>query len=327
MSDTAPNLALPAGRYEMMLMIRLLEERIARLFQEGKIHGTAHLCIGQEACAVGAVSAAQRTDPIVSTHRGHGHFLARSADPAALMAELLGKVTGPCMGRGGSQHLCSRDLAFYGTNGITGGGIPIATGLALSQKLDKTALAVLCFFGDGAANQGTFHESLNMASIWNLPVVYICENNLYAMSTPIRESMRVSEVADRAAAYGLEAMRLDGMDVDEVREGVGVALRRARAGEGPTLVEAKCYRFCGHSKSDRLVYRSREEEERWRRRDPISSYRERLISRGLRQDELRQLERRAAQRIERAYEQAQAAEEPAPQQVLVPPYRKVDTGP
>ncbi len=327
MSSPAPNLADPIGQYEMMLMIRLFEQRVDRLFDEGAIHGTAHLCIGQEACAVGAVAAARSTDPIVSSHRGHGHFLARTGDPAALMAELLGKATGPCMGRGGSQHLCVRDLAFYGTNGITGGGIPTATGLALSQKLLGTGKVVLCFFGEGATNQGTFHESLNMAGIWDLPIVYFCENNQYGMSTPFRQIMKVRTVADRAAAYGMEGAWVDGMDVEGVREGVAAAVERARAGGGPTLVEAECYRFCGHSKSDRLLYRSREEEARWRQRDPIESYRRKLLASGVPEGVLLDAGRRAAQKIEEAYQQARSAPEPTPQQVLVSPYSKESPGP
>ena len=210
MTGNTPDLDSRLGRYEMMYTIRLFEQKIEELFEQGLIHGTAHLCIGQEAAAVGAVSASRAGDPIVSSHRGHGHFLARSADPAALMGEMLGKATGPCRGRGGSQHLCARDLAFYGTNGITGGGIPTATGLGLSEKVDGSDKAVLCFFGDGATNQGTFHESLNMASIWDLPVVYICENNLYAMSTSVENSMGVNAVAERASAYRMPGRRWTG---------------------------------------------------------------------------------------------------------------------
>ncbi|GAI58166.1 unnamed protein product, partial [marine sediment metagenome] len=204
--------------------IRHLEEKVSALFSEGLIHGTAHLCIGQEACAVGAISAARPDDPIVSSHRGHGHFLARTADPVLLLAELLGKSTGACGGRGGSQHLCSRKDHFYGTNGITGGGLPVATGLALSAKLQRTDQAVLCFFGDGAANQGTFHESLNMAALWGLPILYFCENNRYAMSTRVEDSMKVPTIAERAAGYGIRGLRVDGMDVEAVRQAVASAL-------------------------------------------------------------------------------------------------------
>jgi pyruvate dehydrogenase E1 component alpha subunit len=320
MTDPAPDLSTPHGRYEMMLTIRLLEERIDRFFSDGLVHGTAHLCLGQEACAVGALSAARPDDPVISSHRGHGHFLARGAAPAALLGEMLGKVTGPCMGRGGSQHLCAADLAFYGTNGITGGGIPTATGLALSQKLRATGRAVLCFFGDGATNQGTFHESLNMASLWKLPIVYFCENNLYAMSTPVSESMTVRTVVDRADAYRMEWASCDGMDAEAVRAATAHALDYARAGAGPVLLEARCYRFCGHSKSDQLVYRSREEEEAWRLRDPIVVGRAALLRAGASQDDVRRIEERARARIEEAVRVAMAAPEPARAQVLVSPY-------
>ena len=315
-----PDITHPLGRYEMMLTIRLFEEKIEELFEKGQIHGTAHLCIGQEACAVGAVSAGEATDPIVSSHRGHGHFLTRSADPAALMSEMLGKVTGPCMGRGGSQHLCARDLAFYGTNGITGGGIPTATGLGLAQKQRDSGAVVLCFFGDGAANQGTFHESLNMASIWELPVVYVCENNLYAMSTPVSDSMRVERIADRGGAYNMPGVSVDGMDIEAVREATGEAIDRARIGHGPTLLEARTYRFCGHSKSDRLAYRSRDEEECWHAVDPIVTERKRLLGSEASEEELDAARTRARQRIEAAYEAAQGAPEPSAEQVLTSPY-------
>jgi len=311
----------------MMLLIRLFEERIDRLFAEGLIQGTAHLCIGQEASAVGALSAAEPTDPVVSSHRGHGHFLARCVDPEALMGELLGKATGPCLGRGGSQHLCATGAAFYGTNGITGGGIPTATGLALSQKLAGTGRVVCCFFGDGAVNQGTFHESLNMASLWDLPIVYFCENNLYAMSTSIRESMKVPDVAARVACYGMPGVKVDGMDVEAVREATSDALQKTRAGAGPILIEAQCYRFCGHSKSDRLLYRTREEEDEWRERDPLLRQRERLAREGASEQELDAIERRAADRIEQAYAQALEAPEPTPEQVLTPPYREGEAKP
>jgi TPP-dependent pyruvate/acetoin dehydrogenase alpha subunit len=320
MSDSTPDLSTPLGRYEMMLTIRLFEQKIEELFDEGLIHGTAHLCIGQEAAAVGAVSASRPTDPIVSSHRGHGHFLARCADPAALMAEMLGKVSGPCMGRGGSQHLCAHDLAFYCTNGITGGGIPTATGLGLSEKADGTDRAVLCFFGDGASNQGTFHESLNMAAIWDLPVVYLCENNLYAMSTPVKESMGVLRVAERAGSYGMPGRTVDGMDIEAVREASSEALERARAGEGPSLVEARTYRFCGHSKSDRLVYRTRAEEECWEAVDPLVVERKALESTGTPEEELERVEERCRHLIEDAYAQAERAPAPTREQVIVSPY-------
>lgn len=306
----------------MMLLIRTFERRIEELFEKGHLHGTAHLCIGQEAAAVGAVAAARATDPIVSSHRGHGHFLARSDRPAALMGEMLGRTTGPCMGRGGSQHLCAPEFSFYGTNGITGGGIPTATGLALRRQQQRSEDVVLCFFGDGATNQGTFHESLNMASLWDLPVVYICENNLYAMSTPVEDHMAAGRVADRARGYDMPARTVDGMDVNAVREAVEQAGRTARQGGGPTLIEARCYRFCGHSKSDRLLYRDEQEEECWQSVDPIRVERCRLANNERSEEELEQIESQVRQRIEEAYRSAMQAPKPSRNQVLVSPYRR-----
>jgi len=320
MARLAADLNTPQGRYSMMLAIRRTEEAIAALLSEGLICGTAHLSIGHEACAVGTVAAARPDDPIVSSHRGHGHFLARTADPSLLLAELLGRATGACAGRGGTQHLCSRRDCFYGTNGITGGGLPIATGLALAAKLRATGQAVLCFFGDGAANQGTFHESLNMAAIWRLPVLYFCENNQYAMSMRVQDSMRVATVAERAAAYGIPGQRVDGMDVEAVREAVAAALGPARSGHGPVLMEAECYRFCGHSKSDRLVYRSREEEAHWRQRDPIASCRQRLLREGMTEETLKDIERRAALAVQEARLEALRAPRLSAGQVLTSPY-------
>ena len=319
-----PDLSTPEERYAMMLTIRAVEDRIGALFGEGLIHGTAHLSIGQEACAVGAVSAARPDDPIVSHHRGHGHFLARTGDAAGLLAELLGKSAGPCAGRGGSQHLCSRRHHFYGTNGITGGGLPVATGLALSARLQRTGQVVLCFFGEGATNQGTFHESLNLAAVGSLPILYFCENNLYAMSTRFEDSTRVVAVAERAAACGIEGRRVDGMDVEAVRDATVDALERIRAGGGPALLEAECYRFCGHSKSDRLVYRSREEEELWRRRDPIPAARRALLDAGLSEHALREIEGRVRRYVEESLVEARQAPAAGPEAALASPYAEHD---
>jgi len=274
--EQAPDITSPLGRYEMMLLIRRFEERVDHVFAEGVVHGTAHLSIGQEACAVGAVAATQPSDPIVSSHRGHGHFLARCADPEGLMGEILGKATGPCQGRGGSQHLCAVQHAFYGTNGITGGGIPTATGLALGQKLAATGRVVLCFFGDGAVNQGEFHESLNLAAIWHLPVVFLCENNLYGMGTDIRRVSAEVEVYRRACAYNIPAEQADGMEVLDVRDAVRKAVQHTRDGRGPYFVEAVTYRFRGHSMADPEFYRTKEEVQQWRARDPIPLFERRL---------------------------------------------------
>ena len=255
--------------YRRMLLIRRFEEAVEDLFGQGLVVGTAHFCIGQEATAVGAIRALRPDDLVTSNHRGHGHFLAKGADPRRLMAELFGKATGYAGGRGGSQHVADFSLGFLGSHGITGGMIPIATGAALSQKLLGTGRVVLCFFGDGATGQGAFHEAANMGAIWELPIVYLCENNLYAMSTRVTESFRLQSVAERAQAYGMPGVTADGNDVTAVHEAVHDAAERARAGGGPTLVEALTYRQCGHSRSDECLYRTDAEEEQWARRDPI----------------------------------------------------------
>src|SRR6266542_368149 len=230
--------------YRQMLRIRRCEERIGWLFSRNLTMGTAHLSIGQEACAVGALATAEPRDYVVSTHRGHGHLIAKGADPARLLAEICGRVDGFCRGKGGSQHIAVREISFLGTNGITGGGLPVATGAALSAKLRGSGQVVFCFFGDGAANQGTFHESLNLAAVWQLPIVYVCENNGYAMWTPAQYVTSVPDIAVRAAGYGMPGTVVDGMDVLAVRDAAQTAVDRARDGGGPTLLEAKTYRFC-----------------------------------------------------------------------------------
>jgi len=275
------NLRKLLSSFRAMLLIRLCEERIQALYGEGKILGTCHLCIGQEAVAVGVANALAPGDQVVSCHRGHGHLLAMGGDPARLLGELMGKEIGYCRGRGGSQHLSAPAIGFLGTNGITGGGIPIATGAALTAKQKKSDRAVVCFFGDGATNQGTFHESLNMASLWKLPVLYVCENNGYAMSVPVARSVAGGDLLNRARAYAMRAERVDGMDAEAVEAAARSALAAVREGQGPAFLEAVTYRFCGHSKSDRLVYRTREEEAVWRARDPVATTLSRLIVEGL----------------------------------------------
>jgi pyruvate dehydrogenase E1 component alpha subunit len=268
------------AHYRQMLLIRRFEERLAEFFDEGLIPGTSHFCLGQEACAVGAVAALRPDDLVTSNHRGHGHFLAKGADPGRLLAELFGKATGYSGGRGGSQHMADFSIGFLGSNGITGGMIPIATGAALSQKLRRTGLVVLCFFGDGACGTGAFHEAINMGAIWDLPIVYFLENNAYAMSTPVAEAFRIRDLAQRALGYGIVGMTCDGNDYVAVRETTVAAVERARAGDGPTLVEAKTYRCCGHSKSDLCEYRPEGELEAWLTRDPLVVMRERLTAEG-----------------------------------------------
>lgn len=298
--------------YRLMLTIRCFEEKVEALFARGLIHGTAHAAIGQEAAAAGACLALRRgRDYVTSTHRGHGHCLACGGDARRIMAELFGKETGYSRGRGGSQLMADFSLGFLGSNGITGGGIPVATGAALSFKLRRARRVALCFFGDGAANQGVFHEALNMAALWNLPVVYVCENNRYAMSMPVERAMAVSGIAERAPGYGMPGLTVDGNDLDAVYRAVTAAAQRARRGEGPTLIECRTYRLSGHSRGDPRCYRTREEEAQWRRRDPIPAYRARLRERGLLSaDEDRRLRREARDIVRDAV--AFAKRSPAP---------------
>ena len=255
--------------YELMLTIRYFEEAIERLFLEGRIMGTAHTCIGQEAVAVGVAAALEPRDAMTTTHRGHGHFLARGADAGRAMAELFGRETGYSHGRGGSQMMMDPSLGFYGANGITGGSIPFASGVALDAPIRGTGRVTACFFGDGASNQGVFHESLNIAALWKLPVLYIVENNGYAMSTSTARGLANPHITDRAAAYGIPGVTVDGNDFFAVRDAVATLADSARKGNGPALLECVTYRLSGHSRGDPRVYRTREEEASARLNDPI----------------------------------------------------------
>jgi TPP-dependent pyruvate/acetoin dehydrogenase alpha subunit len=263
-----------------MWTIRRFEEAVDDLFGRGLMHGTMHLSIGQEASATGVCLALRPDDLIASTHRGHGHCIAKGAELEPMMAELLAKDTGYCRGRGGSMHIADVARGNLGANGIVGGGVPIAVGAALAQQRLGTGRVVVCFFGDGATNEGAFHEAANLAAIWNLPVVLVCENNKYGMSFSTELSMKVATVAERAAAYGMPGVRVDGNDVEAVHAAAAEAVARARRGEGPTLLESVTYRWKGHSKSDKNLYRTREEIERWREQDPIAAFEAELLRRG-----------------------------------------------
>lgn len=299
--------------YYLMLLIRAFEERVEAIFSDGVIKGTAHPAIGQEAVAVGVCGALLPDDTVTSTHRGHGHFIAKGGDPRRIMAELFGRATGYSRGRGGSQLMADFSIGFLGANGITGGGLPLATGVALSSRLRQTGRITACFFGDGAANQGTFHESLNLAAIWKLPVVYVCENNRYAMSMPIEQAMAIANVADRAAGYGLPGVVVDGNDLAAVRQAVRDAAERAREGEGPTLIECKTYRLAGHSRGDPRVYRTKDEEAHHRRLDPIPRTREVLMQTGaLDEANDEALRQRAADAVRDAEEFATNSPDPDP---------------
>ncbi len=265
-----------------MWRIRRFEEGLEELFTRGLLHGTMHLSIGQEAVAEGTCGALQDGDFITSTHRGHGHALAHGGDPAKMMAELLMKDTGYCRGRGGSMHIADVSKGNLGANGIVAGSMTIAAGAALTQRLQRTGNVVVCFFGDGAANEGSFHEALNLAGVWDLPVVWLCENNQYGMSMSQDRSTAGGSVAARASAYGMPGATADGNDVVDVFEKVAEAADRARRGGGASLVEAITYRYRGHSKSDRNLYRTQNEIEEWRtERDPIARYEGRVLETGL----------------------------------------------
>ncbi|MEO5834672.1 MAG: thiamine pyrophosphate-dependent dehydrogenase E1 component subunit alpha [Nakamurella sp.] len=255
-----------------MWRIRLFEEAVDELFARGLMHGTMHLSIGQEASATGVCLALQKGDHLTSTHRGHGHCIAAGADLDRMMAELLAKETGYCRGRGGSMHIADVSTGNLGANGIVGGGIPIAAGAALGLRMQGKDAVVVSFFGDGATNEGAFHEGVNLAAVWDLPVVFVCENNKYGMSMSTEFSTRLTSLADRAAGYGIPGVSVDGNDVQAVYDVATEAVARARSGGGPTLIEAVTYRWKGHSKSDKNLYRTREEIEEWREKDPIAAF-------------------------------------------------------
>lgn len=252
-----------------MYLIRKFEEGAEDCYTRGLIHGTMHLSIGQEASAVGSCMVLEPDDQITSTHRGHGHCVAKGAQASKMFAEFFGKETGYCKGRGGSMHIADFESGNLGANGIVAGGIPIAVGAALTSKRLKTNKVVLCFFGDGANNEGAFHESLNMASVWKLPVVFICENNKYGMSTSTERSTSVPQIAQRAASYSMPGVTVDGNDLSAISQAVSEAVARARDGDGPSLIESMTYRWRGHSKSDRNRYRTKEEIAEWMEKDPI----------------------------------------------------------
>ncbi len=294
-----------------MHLIRAFEEKAEQLYILGKIHGTMHLSIGMEASAVGAVAALRPDDYILSTHRGHGHCIAKNADLDRMMAEFMGKATGYCRGRGGSMHIADVQGGNLGANGVVAGGIPIAVGVGLSQKMQQTGKICLCFFGDGAANAGPFHEALNMAAIWTLPVVFVCENNQYAMSYSVKKAFAIERIADRAAGYGMPGETVDGNDVLAVYEAVSRAVARARAGKGPSLIENVTYRYRGHSKSDANRYRTKEEIEEWRQKDPIARFRRYLAANGeLSEQEAAAIEREAYAAIDAAVAFAESSPEP-----------------
>ena len=306
--------------YERMLIIRQFEEQAIALFERGQIRGNVHPCIGQEAVSVGVCANLRRDDYMTSTHRGHGNCLAKGADPKRMMAELLGRATGYCKGKGGSMHIADFDGGNLGANGIVGGGFPIATGAGIGIQNRGTDQVVVCFFGDGAANQGTFHESLNLAALWKLPVLYVCENNQYALSTPLRESVGLPELSERARGYGIPGVLVDGNDVLAVHAAAGEAVRRARAGEGPTLLDCLTYRFFGHFTGDKghgITYRTKQEMDEWRTRCPIARARRHLLDAAIATDEqLETIEKQAEALIAAAAQYGLDSPWPSPEEAI-----------
>jgi len=267
------------GHLRKMMMIRAFEDKVFELLARDVLKGASHVYAGEEAVAVGACAAIGPEDYITSTHRGHGHCVARGGELKYMLAELCGKATGYCKGKGGSMHIADVRAGNLGATGIVGGNLPVATGAGLACKMNGKGQAVLCFFGDGASNNGTFHESLNMAAVWKLPVVYVCENNLYGMSVSVERACSVQDISCRGPAYGMPGVIVDGQQVLEVRAAVEKAVARARKGEGPMLVECKTYRYRGHSRSDPRQYRTKEEEQYWHDRDPIALFSRYVVAR------------------------------------------------
>jgi pyruvate dehydrogenase E1 component alpha subunit len=298
--------------YERMVRIRFFEEKAVELFLKGVLPGFLHSSIGQEAVSVGACTALRNDDYMISTHRGHGDIIAKGAQTDRMMAELFARKTGYCKGRGGSMHIADLDLGILGATGIVGGGLPIANGAALACQLKGGDQVCLCFFGDGASNTGSFHEALNLASVWNLPVIFTCQNNLYAESTPQKVHQKVCDVAIRGEGYGIPGTCVDGNDVIAVYDAVSAAVEKARRKGGPALIECKTYRWLGHYVGDPgTLYRRKEEIEEWKEKDPIKLYRARLLTLGvLGERDVENIDRRVGKEIGEAVAFAQNSPEP-----------------
>jgi len=302
--------------YKKMNEIRHFEETACKLFEANKLRGSVHVYTGQEAIAATVCSTLSDEDYITSTHRGHGHCIAKGADLGRALAELMGKATGYCKGRGGSMHIADFTKGNLGANAIVGGGIPIAVGSALSQKLMNRQNISVSFFGDGASNEGTFHESLNLASVMKLPVIFVCENNGFGISVPVRQSTSVEDISTRSTGYHMPGVTVDGNSVSDIDKAFLQAKERALAGEGPTLIECKTYRLRGHWTGDPEPYRSREEVKAWRKKDPIKRFRQSLLKNNIATaSELDEIEQSAIDNMQQATEFALASPEPDPSRV------------
>lgn len=303
--------------YEQLFLLRSYEEKIYFLFLEGVMPGTIHQSQGQEACAVGMLYDLRREDYMTSTHRPAGHCLAKGVSLESMMAEMFAKSTGCCKGKGGAMHTGDISVGAIPAIAITAGGMPVAVGVGLSCKMRRTDNVVVCFFGDGASNEGAFHEAMNAAAIWKLPVVFVCENNFYGASTHIKLVTNIENIADRASAYGMPGEVVEGNDVELVNEAAARAVARARKGEGPTLIELKTYRRCGHSRNDACAYRDKEEEKAWYAKDPLIIAKNRILeNKYATAEEVEQIEKRVLQRIEDAVEYAKNSPDPKPEDAL-----------
>ncbi|WP_430591436.1 thiamine pyrophosphate-dependent dehydrogenase E1 component subunit alpha [Humidisolicoccus flavus] len=300
-----------------MWKIRRFEEAVEDLYGRGLMHGTMHLSIGQEAVPTGACLALRKDDYITSTHRGHGHCIAKGADMERMMAELLAKETGYCRGRGGSMHIADFETGNLGANGIVAGGVPIAAGAALTAQMRGTDQVAVSFHGDGAMGEGAWHEAVVLAVMWQLPVIFICENNKYGMSMDSERAFNLDKLSDRALGYGLPGVTVDGNDVQEVYDAVDEAVQRARSGGGPTFIEALTYRWRGHSKSDKNLYRTREEIDQWRERDPIGKFENSLVEAGtLTQADVEAVRAEVRNELRTAVQRANAAPDAQPEGLL-----------
>ncbi len=311
-----PSLEFQFDLYRRMLLIRRFEERVKYLFLEGIMPGTIHQCQGQEACAVGVCSTLNEDDWVLSTHRPHGHCIAKGMSVKSMMAELFGKTTGCCKGKGGSMHMGEMSKGVIPAVAIVGGNIPIATGAALSMKMQKTRRVAVSFMGDGAVNEGAFHEGVNMGAIWKLPCLYVVENNLYGASTPVASVIGTDTIADRACAYGIPGERIDGNDVLAVYDAATRAVKRARAGDGPTLLELVTYRITGHSRRDPCSYQPEDERKKALELEPIGRFRKQLEARGVQADRFDQADQDAQREVEEAVQAAMADPLPAPEDTL-----------
>ena len=307
--------------YRQMVLIRRFEQRCSELYQLGKIGGFLHLYIGQEAIAVGTINARQDNDHIITAYRDHGHALVVGSDTNKIMAEMLGKSTGVSKGKGGSMHLADVERRFWGGHAVVGAHLPIATGIALAENYNETDAAVLCYFGDGATNIGYFHEALNLAGLWDLPVLFICENNQYGMGTAVKRHSSASSIMQKASGYDIPAAQVDGMNVFEVYEATTKALAAIRNGEGPQFLEIITYRFEGHSMGDPLRYRTKEEVEKWQEDDPIGILERHILSEKIAdKDELEKIDKAIEKELDEAVHFAETSPLPTPEELYTDIY-------